>query len=465
MTKSMTEGKPLKLIIAFAIPMFLGMLFQQFYSMVDTIIVGKFLGVEPLAGVGSTSALNFMVIGFCTGICSGFAVPVAQMFGAGQESELRKFVANSAWLCIGFSAVLTVLVVTLCRPLLVFLNTPENILDYAYTYIVIIFWGIPFTILYNILAAIIRSLGDSKSPVLFLALSSVINILLDLVFILGLHMNVEGPALATVISQGISGVICLVYMRKKYPVLRMSKEELRPRAHHMWKLCYIGVPMGLQYSITAIGTLVVQAAINGFGSVAVAGVTAAQKIGGFMACPFEALGATMASFAGQNMGAGKTDRIREGLKDAILCGFAVAVLMLFAVMTGGRQLAMLFMDQPDAQVIRYAYQFMITSASGYCLLTLVNTIRFTIQGMGFSVFAVTAGVLEMAARTLVGLVLVKIFGFTAICMSHVLAWMFADVFLIPAFFHCVHKIEKMQGKKGTQQKNWSSQPVMAGNSR
>lgn len=462
MMKSMTEGKTLKLIIAFAIPMFLGMLFQQFYSMVDTIIVGKFLGVEPLAGVGSTSALNFMVIGFCTGICSGFAVPVAQMFGAGQESELRKFVANSAWLCIGFSAVLTVLVVTLCRPLLVFLNTPENILEYAYTYIVIIFWGIPFTILYNILAAIIRSLGDSKSPVLFLALSSVINILLDLVFILGFHMNVEGPALATVISQGISGVICLLYMRKKYPVLRMSKEELRPRAHHMWKLCYIGVPMGLQYSITAIGTLVVQAAINGFGSVAVAGVTAAQKIGGFMACPFEALGATMASFAGQNMGAGKTDRIREGLKDAILCGFAVAVLMLFAVMTGGRQLAMLFMDQPDAQVIRYAYQFMMTSASGYCLLTLVNTIRFTIQGMGFSVFAVIAGVLEMAARTLVGLVLVKIFGFNAICMSHVLAWMFADVFLIPAFFHCVHKVEKMQGKKRAQQKNWSSQLVMEG---
>ena len=166
----------MKLIIGFAIPMFLGMLFQQFYSMVDTVIVGKFLGVEPLAGVGSTGSLNFMVIGFCTGVCNGFAVPVAQMFGARREEDLRRFVANSAWLCLFFSVVLTVLVVAFCRPILAFLNTPENIFEYAYLYIVIIFAGIPFTFLYNVMAAMIRSLGDSKSPVLFLALASFINI-------------------------------------------------------------------------------------------------------------------------------------------------------------------------------------------------------------------------------------------------------------------------------------------------
>jgi len=277
MTKDMTAGAPVKLIISFAIPMFLGMLFQQFYSMVDTVIVGKYLGVNPLAGVGSTTSLNFMVIGFCMGVCNGFAIPVAQMFGAREESRLRRFVANSAWLCIGFSAVITLIVVAACKPILRLMNTPAEIFDYAYLYIVIIFCGIPCTFLYNILAGIIRSLGDSKSPVVFLAISSLLNIALDFISILGLHMSVEGPALATVISQGISGIICLFYMKRKYPILRASREEWKPDMKYIKRLCFMGIPMGLQYSVTAIGTLVLQAAINGLGAAVVAGVTEARK--------------------------------------------------------------------------------------------------------------------------------------------------------------------------------------------
>lgn len=443
MTKDMTKGNPLKLIIGFAIPMFLGMLFQQFYSMVDTIIVGQFLGVEPLAGVGATSSLYFMVIGFCTGICNGFAVPVAQMYGAKQETELRKYVANSVWLCVFFSVALTVSVVLLCRPILRLLNTPENIFDYAYLYIVIIFWGIPCTILYNILAAIIRSLGDSRTPVVFLAISSGINIVLDLVLILVCHMGVEGPALATVISQGVSGVVCLWYVKRKYEILRISREEWKPRAYFIRNLCYMGIPMGLQYSITAIGSLIVQSAINGFGSMAVAGVTAAQKINAFISCPVEALGATMSAYSGQNMGAGRLDRVSRGLKDASLCGFAVSAVLLAVVVLTGKQLSLIFLDTADQQVLQYSYQFLVTTASGYCLLTLVNTVRFTIQGMGFSVLAITSGVLEMIARGLAGLVLVPMIGFTGICFSHVMAWIFADCFLIPAFFHCRKKLQKM----------------------
>ncbi len=278
MTKDMTAGSPVKLIISFAVPMFLGMLFQQFYSMVDTVIVGKYLGVNPLAGVGSTTSLNFMVIGFCMGVCNGFAIPVAQMFGAREESKLRRFVANSAWLCIGFSVVITLIVASACKPILRLMNTPAEIFDYAYLYIVIIFCGIPCTFLYNILAGIIRSLGDSKSPVVFLAISSLLNIALDFISILGLHMSVEGPALATVISQGVSGIICLFYVKRKYPILRASREEWKPDAKYMKRLCFMGIPMGLQYSVTAIGTLVLQAAINGLGAAVVAGVTAAQKI-------------------------------------------------------------------------------------------------------------------------------------------------------------------------------------------
>lgn len=440
MTKDMTSGNPLKLIIGFAIPMFLGMLFQQFYSMVDTVIVGKFLGVGPLAGVGSTSSLNFLVIGFCTGVCNGFAIPVSQMFGAKRDSELRRFVANSAWLCVIFSVVITTAIVACCRPLLTLMHTPKDIFEYAYVYIVIIFLGIPTTFLYNVTAAIIRSLGDSRSPVVFLAIASGINIVLDIVFIVAFHMGVEGPALATVISQGISGLLSLFYMKKKFEILRISKEEWKMRGSYMKTLCYMGIPMGLQYSVTAIGTLVIQAAINGFGSMTVAGVTAAQRINAFISCPIEAIGATMAPYSGQNMGAGKLDRVGKGLCDASLLGFVISAVLFVFVLLTGKQLSLLFLDTADAQVVAYSYRFLVFTAAGYCLLVLVNTVRFTIQGMGFSVFAITSGVLEMIARSLAGLVVVPLIGYTGICLAHPMAWIFADAFLIPAFFYCKKKI-------------------------
>lgn len=443
MTKSMTEGKPLRLIISFALPLCLGMLFQQFYSMVDTIIVGKFLGVKPLAGVGATGSLNFLVIGFYMGVCGGFAIPIAQMFGAGRESDLRKYVANCTWLCAGLFTILTVLVVIFSRPLLTLLNTPQDIYEYAYVYIVIIFCGIPCTVLYNMLAAILRSLGDSRTPLFFLAVSSAINIVLDIAFIVLLSTGVEGPALATVISQGISGAVCLIYMKKKFAVLKISGEEWKPRLYHMWNLCYIGIPMGLQYSITAIGALVIQSSINGFGAMAVAGVTAAQKIGNFLTCPFEALGQTMAPYCGQNVGAGRLDRVEQGARWASVCGFVVSAVLLAVVVLFGRPLSMLFLDEPNPEVISYAHRFMWSCASGYVLLVLVNVVRFSIQGMGFSGFAIIAGVLEMIARSLAGTVGVRLFGFTGICLANGLAWIFADAFLIPAFLRCKRKIQRL----------------------
>ena len=442
MTKDMTSGSPAKLIFGFAIPMFLGLLFQQFYSMVDTLIVGKFLGVNPLAGVGSTTSLNFMVLGFCMGVCNGFAIPVAQMFGAKEEHRLRRYVTNGAWLCIVFSIVMTLVVVAVCRPVLVLMQTPEEIFEYAYVYIVIVFWGIPCTFLYNILAAIIRSLGDSKTPVIFLAISSGINIVLDLVFVLVFGMGVEGPAIATVLAQGVSGIICLWYMYRKFLVLHASRDEWKPELHYMGKLCYIGVPMGLQYSVTAIGTLVLQAAVNGLGAAVVAGVTAAQKINMFISCPIESLGQTMAPYAGQNMGAGKIDRIGKGLKSAVLMGWGVSIICFLIAVLFGKQLTTLFVDASETTIISYSYQFLLYCTGGYCLLTLVNTVRFTIQGMGFSVFAILSGIMEMIARILAATVVVQMIGFAGTCLAHPMAWLFADVFLIPAFFWCRKKVAK-----------------------
>ena len=441
MTKDLTTGSPLKLILYFAFPTYLGMLFQQFYNIVDTVIVGKLLGIGPLAGVGSTGSLNFMVLGFCMGLCSGFAIPIAQKFGAREESALRKYVANSFWLAAVFSVLLTVPVCVFCRPILRLMNTPEDVFEYAYRYIFIIFLGIPAAFLYNILAGILRSLGDSKTPVVFLALSSFLNIALDIITIRLFGMGVEGTALATVISQAASGIICFFYMKKRYVVLRMNAQERRPDGRCMARLCYMGIPMGLQYSVTAIGTLIIQATMNGFGSAAVAGATAAQRIHGFLACPLDALGSTMAPYTGQNMGAGKLERISKGVWSASLCGIACSAALYAVAAVFGRSLVCIFLDVPEETVIGYAAQFLTITAGGYCLLTLVNVVRFSIQGMGFSVLAIVSGIMEMIARAIAGLFLAPRFGFAAVAFAHPLAWIFADVFLIPAFLLCRKRIQ------------------------
>ena len=440
--KDLTVGSPMKLILGFAFPMFLGLLFQQFYSLVDTMIVGKYLGVDPFAGVGSTGSLNFIVIGFCMGLCSGFSVPISQSFGAKDFPLLRKMVTNSVWLCTFFSVVITTLMLLFCRPVLTWMNTPENIFEYAYIYIFIIFAGIPCTILYNMTAAILRALGDSKSPIIFLAISSAINIGLDLLLIIVFRMGVDGAALATVVSQGVSGVISIIYIKKKFDILAMEKGDWKLERHLAGKLTGVGIPMGLQYSIRGIGSVILQTAVNGLGSIYVASMTAGSKINIFLACPFDALGQTMAPYAGQNIGARKLDRVGKGLRAACIIGFIVSGLMVIVVKLFGDQLTMLFLDEKDPVIMQNSTQFLIIVSAFYCLLTLVNTVRFTIQGMGFSSLAIIAGVMEMIARGIAGMLLVPAFGYLGACYSSPLAWLLADAFLIPAFFLCKRKVAR-----------------------
>lgn len=440
--KDLTVGSPMKLILGFAFPMFLGLLFQQFYSLVDTMIVGKYLGVDPFAGVGSTGSLNFIVIGFCMGLCSGFSVPISQSFGAKDFPLLRKMVTNSVWLCTFFSVVITTLMLLFCRPVLTWMNTPENIFEYAYIYIFIIFAGIPCTILYNMTAAILRALGDSKSPIIFLAISSAINIGLDLLLIIVFRMGVDGAALATVVSQGVSGVISIIYIKKKFDILAMEKGDWKLERHLAGKLTGVGIPMGLQYSITGIGSVILQTAVNGLGSIYVASMTAGSKINIFLACPFDALGQTMAPYAGQNIGARKLDRVGKGLRAACIIGFIVSGLIVIVVKLFGDQLTMLFLDEKDPVIMQNSTQFLIIVSAFYCLLTLVNTVRFTIQGMGFSSLAIIAGVMEMIARGIAGMLLVPAFGYLGACYSSPLAWLLADAFLIPAFFLCKRKVAR-----------------------
>ena len=442
-TRDMTQGSPMKLILGFSVPLLFGFLFQQFYSVVDTVIVGRFLGVNALAGVGSTGSVNFLIIGFCMGVCNGFAIPLAHKFGAKDYAGLRQFTANAMWLSIAFAVVMTLVTSLLCRNILTLMKTPEDIFEHAYIYILIIFIGIPATYLYNMLSGIIRAMGDSKTPLVFLTLSSLLNIALDLVCILNFGMGVAGAALATVVSQGVSGVLCLLYMIKKFPLLHIKKEEWKPNPSHMATLCGMGIPMGLQYSITAIGSVILQTSVNTLGAVAVASVTAAGKVSMFFCCPFDAMGSTMATYGGQNVGAKKLDRLGQGMKACIILGSVYSLLACAVLSLFGDRLATLFIDAASPELLENARLLLIVNSAFFIPLALVNIVRFMIQGMGFGTLAILAGVCEMVARSLAGLFLVPAFGFIGVCFASPLAWIFADAFLIPAYLHVKKKLQRL----------------------
>lgn len=370
--KDLTNGSPVKLILGFALPLLLGMLFQQFYSMVDTIIVGKFLGAKALAAVGSTGSINFMIVGFCMGVCSGFAIPVAQMFGAGDRKALCRYVGNGAVLAGILSVVMTVLVCIWCRDILILMKTPSDILDGAYAYIFVIFLGIPLMVLYNQTSAIMRSLGDSRSPLIFLGISSILNIVLDLALVR--PMGVAGTAWATIIAQGVSGFLCLFYMKKKFTILAFTREDWKLHKHYVLNLCNMGIPMGLQYSITAIGSVILQTAVNGLGSTAVASVTAAGKISMFCCCPFDALGSTMATYAGQNVGAKKMDRVNTGILTSSIIGSVYSVVILGVMFLWSRQISLLFVDASETVILDQARQMLLINMVFYIPLTLVNVV-------------------------------------------------------------------------------------------
>lgn len=440
--KDMTIGSPMKLVLGFALPLLFGFLFQQLYSFVDTAIVGKALGAQMLAAVGCTGSLNFLIIGFCSGLCSGFAIPIAQAFGAKEEEELRRYLAHAIYLCAAVSVVLGVGTSLLCPAMLRLMNTDEAIFDAAVSYIQLIFAAIPVTVLYNMAGGVLRSLGDSKTPVVFLAIASLVNIVLDLLFILVFHMGVRGAAVATVISQLVSGVGCVAVMMKRFPMLRLSRDERRFRPRYAMHLMSVGIPMGLQFSITAIGSVIAQWSVNGISVAAVSAMTAGGKISMFFTCAFDALATTMATYAGQNMGAKKPRRILQGLNAASIIGIIYCVIAYIIIWLFGKNLLGLFVDgQTDPEVISMAYQFLMINGALYIPLLFVNIVRLSIQGMGYTQIAMFAGVAEMAARTLVAVLVVPIAGFPGACFANPTAWLFADLFLIPCFARIMRKMK------------------------
>ena len=435
----------MRLILSFGIPVLFGNLFQQFYNVVDTAIVGKTLGGSALAAVGSTGSVNFLVVGFCIGVCGGFAIPVAQQFGAGNHPEMRRYVAGGAWLCLLFGGLLTLATALFCDSILTGMQTPTEIYQRAYQYILTIFCGLPAYFLYNFTAGVLRSLGDSRTPVIWLSAAALLNIVLDVVFILSFHMDVFGAALATVLSQLLAGTGCLVRMLRGYPILRMERADWRWDRRRMGELCLMGLPMGLQFSITAIGSVMIQMAVNGLGTVYVTAVTAASKVSMFLACPFDAMGSTMATYSGQNVGSAQWQRLNQGVRACTLLGAVYSAAALAVLYVWADPLNMLFLDAASASLLPLARQYLMSLAVFYFPLSLIHIFRLTIQGMGFSPLATLSGVLELTGRAAVSL-LVPVLGFSAACFASPVAWILADLFLIPAYLYCRRRLTRPRSR-------------------
>lgn len=442
MAKSMTEGKPLKLILQFALPLLLGNIFQQTYNIVDAAIVGRYLGTKALASVGASASVQFLVMGFCIGICCGFGIPIAQRFGAKDYDAMRSFIFHGGFLSVIVAVLLTTLCALLCPQILELLSTPADIYSNAYSYLLVMFLGIPFTILYNLLSSILRAVGDSKTPFLFLVISTVLNILLDLFFIIILKWGCAGAAIATITAQAVSGILCFIYIWKKFSILKLSKKDCKVKGSAIRMMLIMGVPMGLQYSITAIGSMVMQSANNGLGSVYVSGFTAAMRIKQFAMCPFDAIATAVSTFCSQNLGAGKMERIKQGLRQGIATGVAYGAGIGLVVIFFGGILSQLFISKEETEVLAASAQYLRCLGYFFWSLGILNVCRMCVQGLGYSGLAIFSGAIEMVARIVVSLVFVPKYEFDAICFADQSAWVSAVFYIVPVCIYCVRKISK-----------------------
>ena len=439
MTKSMTAGSPAKLILLFALPLFIGNLFQQVYNMADAFIMGRMLGVNALAAVGCTGSLTFLIIGFAQGLSAGFSILTAQRFGAGEMDGVRQSYAASLVLGGVISLVLMAASMAGTRQLLVLLQTPPEILEDATRYLIVIFAGIPATMLFNVVSNVLRALGDSKTPLSFLVGGCVLNILLDVLLILYTPLGVMGAGVATVIAQLLAGAACVVYIHKAFPALRLHRSDWKLSRREVLRHLQMGLPMGFQSSIIAIGSLMLQYALNSLGSTAVAAFTAANKLESLGTLPLCSFGLAMGTFVAQNYGAGKLHRIRTGVLQCSAMALSWSVFMGMVFLVFGRQLATLFVGR-DAQVTGLSYIYLCVVAFSMWVLALLFIFRYSLQGLGQSFVPTFAGIMELVMRGVCAVCLVGPFGFTGACLANPMAWSGSAVPLVIAFFITMRRL-------------------------
>ena len=438
----MTVGSPLRQITKFALPLILGYILQQMYLVIDAAIVGRWIGVEALAAVGASSSIMFLVMGFCNGACAGFAIPVAQSFGAKDYHKMRIYVANAVRISAVIATVVTLLSLMFCHRILQLVNTPTDIFHDAYIFLMLQFAAIPLTFGFNLFSGQIRALVNSRQPFYFLITSAIVNILLDVVLILGCRMGVAGAGIATWLSQALSVALCIWYIRKHMQLLIPHGEERQFDNKRTSILLNNGVPMGLQFSITGIGIIMLQSANNALGTSCVAAFTASVRIKYLFTCVVENIGVAMATYCGQNLGACKMERITRGVKDAICLMLVYFVITFIVIYPFADWMMRLFVDSGEAEVVSRAAQFMRIANYFYPALGLLTILRYSIQGLGFSNLSMLSGVMEMIARCGVSIWLVPALTWTGVCLGDPVAWCMADVFLIPAFIWVQHRLKK-----------------------
>ncbi len=432
--KDLTEGEPTKLIFFFTLPLIAGNIFQQLYGFVDTLIVGRFLGVNALAAVGCTGSLMFLMLGFVMGLTSGLSIYTGQRFGAKDESGIRKSVVACTIIAIFSAIVLTIIGVTFCRDMLIFMDTPPEIIEGAYSFISIIYGGMIMFVIIQMQTNLIRALGDSKMPTVIQAATLSINIVLEPIAIIILDGGIPGAALATIVSLTIGNIICFIYIKKRVPILHTHREDWTFDKKILWEHIRIGFPMGFQSSIIAIGAVVLQSALNGLGPIAVAATSAAMRVDGIAVMPMMSFGVAMAAYTAQNYGARKFTRIAEGVKKCVYmsCSFSIVIAVLLVIF--GTDVMYLFVGDGQEKIIEYGQQFFIINGGCYWILSLLFIFRFTLQGLGQSFVPTVAGVMELIMRIFAALVLVDMFDYAGACMAAPLAWIGACVPLAISFF-------------------------------
>lgn len=444
MAKSFTAGSPAKLIFAFTLPLIAGNIFQQMYSLIDTLIVGRTIGVNALAAVGCTGGLMFFMIGFVIGLTTGFSILTGQRFGAGDHAGVRQSAAACLLLSAACTLVLTIVSVFLARPMLELMQTPPEIIDDAYAFIRVICLGIAATMLFNMLSNLIRALGDSRTPLLFLIFAAALNVVLELLFILQFSMGVAGAAWATVLAQASSGALCAFYIARRMPALMPRGEDWKVAGKLLRELLRLGLPMAFQSSIIAIGAIILQIALNHLGPVSVAAYAAAQKIDMVAAMPMMSFGMAMAAFTAQNYGAQRFERIRRGVRQCMMMSVAFSVAIGAVNILFGPELIELFVGEGEPQVVALAHTYLNINGSLYFLLSLLFIFRFTLQGLGKSLVPTIAGVIELLMRTFAAIVMAEAFGFAGVCFANPLAWLGACVPLGIAYFVEIRRLTQIR---------------------
>lgn len=432
--KNLTEGKPLKLILYFAIPLFVGQLFQLFYSLVDTRIVGATLGDAALAAVGATTTLSDVLVSMLNGLTNGAAIVVATYFGAKDERCMKKAIRGTVILGVGFSVCISVVCIVALTPILKLLNVSAELMPNAKAYIGIILAGLLASTLYNICAAILRAVGDSFTPLIFLVIASFLNIGLDYGFILGFHMGVEGAALATVVSQVTSALLCFLYIRKRYPQLKLTKEDKKTDRKIYRKLLSSGLSMSFMVSFVYLGTMALQTSINTFGTNIIVAHTAARKVTSVFMLPFSVLGQTLATYCGQNLGAGKYDRIKKGIRDTVLATFVWCVGVIIVANTISPILIRLITATKQQEVIDTASLYLKVNTAFYFVPTIISLFRNSMQGFGDSKTPVFSSSLELLGKILIAFFLTPVMGYMGIIIAEPIVWF---VMVIPLVVNMV----------------------------